>query len=76
MERSEGSRLADGSVIPDHDDWACVQDMAQAGLLTVGADGVQPGAKLRLSALGHKVTALLREHKAAGGLFATFKVTP
>ena len=72
MNAEHGTRLNDGCVVANHDDWMCVQDMAAAGLFTVGADEVQPGQTLHLSSRGQDVVAALRAHKAAGGNFAQF----
>lgn len=74
MDPNGGSRLRDGSTVPNHDDWMCVQDMAYAGLFTVGPADVEPGETLHLSTLGRQVASQLREHKAAGGQFADFSV--
>lgn len=72
MDPSQGTRLKDGTVLAGHDDWMCVQDMAEAGLFTVNADGVEPGQTLHLSPLGQDICAQLRAHKAQGGQFAGF----
>lgn len=82
-----GTRLADGSEVDGHDDWCCVQDMAEAGLLAVTrlrhkkpmaatAGDVQPGNTLHLSDLGQQVAAALRAHKATGGAFGDFRWSP
>lgn len=73
MDDSHGSRLNDGTYVPGHDDWHCIQDMAAAGFFTVGQEGVQPGVTLHLSELGAGVSNALRAHKRAGGYFANFK---
>lgn len=72
MDVNSGSRLRDGSTVRGHDDWMCVQDMAHAGLFTVGAGDVEPRVTLHLSALGKQVASRFREHKAAGGNFVEF----
>jgi hypothetical protein len=72
MDRSNGSRLRDGSVVDNHDDWCCVQDMAEAGLFRTGVEGVEPKRVLKLSALGLKVCAELRAWKAGGGQLKDF----
>lgn len=64
-----GTRLNDGQVIAGHDDWCCLQDMAQEGLFNVNASGIQPGFILHLSAKGQAWCAALRAHKQAGGMF-------
>jgi hypothetical protein len=69
---SMGSCLKDGSVVQNHDDWSCVQDMAEAGLFTVGPDDVEPREILHFSAKGRAWANELRQHKQAGGAFAGF----
>lgn len=66
------SRLSDGSTISGHDDWCCVQDMAELGLFTCGQDDVEPGVTLHFSPFGRDIANKLREHKASGGNFANF----
>lgn len=84
MDSDHATRLADGSRVDKHDDWACVQDMAQAGLF-LAADGVgpltmadvEPGVILRLSERGAALCDALRAHKRTpGGRFATFRPGP
>jgi hypothetical protein len=78
-----GSRLADGSLVSGHDDWHCIQDMAEAGYFVIKdalggppvvatAEVIEPGAVLLLSARGREVVNALRGHKASGGTFASF----
>ena len=88
MPRYNGSILADGSSVEGHDDWDCIQDLAEAGYFTTGkppsarswrratADDVQPKAWLRLSGKGREVTAALRAHKSGGGKFSDFHPAP
>ncbi len=73
MLAEHGTRLKGGGFVSDHDDWMCVQDMAHAGLLSVSADRIQPGAKIKLSDLGVKLMNQLRAFKAGGGMFAKFE---
>ncbi len=76
MDLKYSTVLKDGTMVQGHDDWHCVQDMANAGWLHVdgyaSADAVEPGAILHLTALGRTVADQLRAHKAAGGTFASF----
>jgi hypothetical protein len=70
--------LSDGSLVSGHDDWHCVQDMAEAGLLAVqgrviGAEDCEPGVTFLLSELGREAASHLREHKSQGGIFGTFR---
>ncbi len=69
MRPEYGSRLADGTYLPWHDDWHCVQDMVKAGLFEDGVWDV--GFKLKLTDLGSMVTAALRKLKSEGGSFST-----
>lgn len=73
MVPQHGTRLNNGTKVEDHDDWACIQDMAQAGLFTVSVDAVEPKQVLHFSPIGSTIAVQLRNHKAAGGMFATFK---
>jgi hypothetical protein len=70
----EGSRLKDGQTVAGHDDWNCIEDMAQAGLFNIGPLGLAPGKVLKLSPLGRAVVARLRQHKQDGGQFAQFDI--
>jgi hypothetical protein len=73
MRPEHATRLNDGSIIDTHDDWCCIQDMAEAGLLSVPQDHIEPGVVIHFSELGREVANKLREHKAAGGQFAAFR---
>jgi hypothetical protein len=70
MSPEHGSRLADGTYLPWHDDWCCVQDMLQAGLFEGDPDDWDAGMTLKLSDKGHAAAAALRKHKAEGGSFS------
>lgn len=65
------TRLADGVLLPNHDDWDCLDDLEAAGLLSSHGTGVNPWFKLTRKGL--RVAALLRAHKAKGGQFAEFR---
>lgn len=73
MRPEHATRLADGTAVENHDDWCCLQDMCAAGLFTASPEDVEPGAVLHLSKEGAALAASLREHKAAGGTFSTFR---
>lgn len=73
MEEKYSTILSDGSTIIGHDDWSCIQDMAEAGFFTVGPDGVEPAETLHLSDLGRNVANALREFKSDGGKYGDFK---
>lgn len=64
------TRLKDGVLLPDHDDWDCVDELEAAGLIEVGGTGMYP--VFALTELGRGLAALLRAHKAAGGNFGDF----
>ena len=73
MGSDHGTRLNDGSYVPSHDDWNCVQDMAEAGMLSCGVDQIEPGNTFRLSDKGLDLAGQIRRHKANGKPFSTFK---
>jgi hypothetical protein len=64
------TRLRDGTELPDHDDWDCLDDLVLAGLLESTGTAVNPTFKLTDE--GHRIAALLRKHKGSGGSFSTF----
>lgn len=72
MDPIHGSRLSDGTYIPNHDDWNCVQDFAAAGLLKCTSEKISPGKLLHLSPKGTEIVEKLHAHKAEGGSFTTF----
>lgn len=81
MDAKYSTRLRDGVVVDGHDDWHCVQDMVNAGLLGIPrgdglvmpiAEDVDPGVRLQLTALGQRVIGQLRAWKAFGGNYADF----
>ncbi len=80
MEPEHGTRLADGRQLADHDDWACVQDMAEAGIFadaegtTLTLAAVEPGIALYLSRIGERLCSTLRAHKRTpDGRFGNFR---
>lgn len=56
--------------LDDHDDWDCLNDLEDAGLVDVISEAT--GA-VKLTDKGIAVSGRLREWKAKGGMFATFK---
>ena len=56
--------------ITDHDDWDCIEDMVEAGLLLplVYAEEVA----YQLTEKGWKIDNLLRQHKASGKMYADY----
>jgi hypothetical protein len=73
MEPQHATKLKDGQQVPNHDDWACVQDMAAEGLFVQSADTVEPGVVLQFSEKGNQVANALREFKRGGGKYADFR---
>lgn len=73
MRPEHGSRLNNGTYIENHDDWDCVQDFANAGLLKQSPEKVDVNERLTLSDRGHEFCAALRRHKASGGSFSSFR---
>ncbi len=68
------TRLRDGALLSDHDDWDCLSDLEEAGLLeNIGSD---TNHLIILTDEGRRVAAALRAHKAAGGTFASFAPPP
>ena len=56
--------------LDDHDDWDCLDDLEDAGLVDVISEAT--GA-VKLTDKGITVSNRLREWKIKGGMFATFK---
>jgi hypothetical protein len=69
-----GTRLRDGTIIPDHDDWDCVEDLLAAGLLTAIPEPDHPErwGLIRLTPAGQRHVAALRVHKQQGGTLDTY----
>lgn len=71
--------LADGTELDGHDDWSCVEDMIDAGLVTMTEEDrayVGRSPRFALTAPGTKLAAALRAHKSQGGSFKTFVPAP
>jgi len=64
------TRLREGVAV-DHDDWSCLDDAVEAGLLETVGTGLFPVYKL--TDAGLKLAAELRTHKASGGAFSNFR---
>jgi hypothetical protein len=71
---AHATRLNDGQTVEGHDDWNCVQDLANEGLFNLDASGVEPGITLHLSTKGQAWCAKLRSHKQAGGTYSTVNI--
>ena len=66
-----GTRLNDGRVLPQHDDWDCLNDLDTEGLLDVLLEG---SGSFTLSDKGLNLAHKVRRHKAKGGTFSTFTI--
>ena len=69
-----GIRLKGGVTLPgpDYDEWDCLDDMEEAGLMVDVGTGINPA--YRMTEKGCDVAAQLRKHKAMGGQYAGFTV--
>lgn len=70
----EGKTTDESRRLPDHDDLDCFDDIEAAGYIENMGTGLNPACKM--TELGHEVAAKLRQHKANGNHFATFKINP
>ena len=70
-DRKYPTRLRDWTQLFDHDDWSCLEDAEEAGMLTSRGTGINP--VYSLTDRGRKVCNALRAHKAAGGHFSNFE---
>lgn len=62
--------LRDGSILQGHDDWDCLEDAVENGLLTDTGTGTYKA--YQLTEEGRKVADLLRKYKSLGGKFKDF----
>lgn len=73
------TRLAEGKLQEDHDDWSCAEDMAKAGLIRLYSRVINNEVfgncegKVEFTDLGMYLAAKIRKHKANGGKYITFK---
>lgn len=67
------TRLKDNKTIAGHDDWDCVLDLINVGLLE--AVGSEMNPRFAMTPRGFVVAGLLRRWKASGGNFASFAPT-
>ena len=70
MDTAYSTILADGSVVEGHDDWHCIQDMVENGILS---GECQPGETLQLTDLGKSLVDQLRDHKRKNGTYGNFR---
>jgi hypothetical protein len=64
------TRLQGGVELHNHDDWDCVGDLENEGLVDNVGSGINP--VFRLTEFGSRVCRELGEHKRQGGSFANF----
>jgi hypothetical protein len=74
MKPENATKLSDGQIVEDHDDWCCVQDMADYGFFNLQPDDIDPGVTLLFSPYGQNVALELRKHKLNGGSFGDFNI--
>lgn len=66
------TRLKGGVELKNHDDWDCLDDAKNAGLIEDIGFTMTP--QYKLTPLGLDVCSRLRKHKANGGTFSNFEV--
>jgi hypothetical protein len=66
----EGDKRDPARLLKDHDDWDCMDDLEDAGLIEIMSEA---NAFVRMTDKGCMVAGRLREWKAKGGYFATFR---
>lgn len=66
------TRLKDGELLHDHDDWDCIEDLEAVGLIEIHGTGIHP--VIKMTPKGNEVAGKLRKHKTAGGNFAGFTI--
>ena len=66
---SHSTRLRDNMIIDGHDDWDCLDDLDDAGLVEIIS---LINGFVRMTDYGLAITALLRKHKASGGKYRDF----
>ena len=64
------TRLRGDAKLADHDDWDCLDDFEEAGLVENVNTGMHP--VYRLTDLGREVAGMLRGHKGQGGQWREF----
>ena len=66
------TRLNDGTELPGHDDWSCMDDAEAVGFVVNNGTGLH--RVYALTDAGTEVCNALREHKRKGGNFGEFRV--
>jgi hypothetical protein len=67
------TRLRDGKVEDEHDDWDCLYDLEEAKLIEDKGTGIHP--VLVMTAAGTQLAEMIRRHKSSGGSFSNFAIT-
>lgn len=82
------TQLKNGRTIPNHDDWSCIEDMVEEGMVRILRDQTNLKERMEhgpfygttitvaLTDLGTRIAYQLREHKANGGNFSEFVPGP
>lgn len=73
---SWGTRLRGHSeesprLLPEHDDWDCLEELEEAGLIEIIS---MVNGFFRLTRTGQKVAASIRAHKQEGGVYAKYEL--
>jgi len=68
------TRLAGDKLLPNHDDWDCVDDLERVGLVVIGGTGTNP--VWEMTAEGQRIVGLLRTHKQSGQGLGAFIMVP
>lgn len=68
-----GTILNGGRVLPDHDDIDCLEDLERLGFIYIKSLVSEVAV---LSPMGIIVSNQIRNHKASGGKYSDFKISP
>ena len=71
--RGKDGHIDESRQLPHHDDWDCLEDMEEAGLIEIVS---VINAIVTMTPKGIKLAAFVRAHKARGGNFAGFEFKP
>ena len=74
MQDHHSTILKNGQVVKGHDDWSCLQDLANAAFFDTNAYDIQPDTVIKLSTYGRTIANQLREFKSNGGSFKEFQI--
>lgn len=68
------TRLAGDKLLPNHDDWDCVDDLERVGLVVIGGTSANP--VWQMTPEGQRMVGLLRTHKQSGRGLGSFTMEP